>query len=59
MTLSFSTRTVNLLALCLFCFALTLLSGCGGGVPKLTPAEQAEVDKYVKDHGRDSLVSLS
>ena len=56
MTFLFSTRTVNLLSLCLFCLALTLLSGCGG-VSKLTPAEQAEVDKYVKDHGRNSLVS--
>jgi len=40
----------------LFCFAASLLSGCGGeSVPTLTPAEQAEVDKYVKNHGRDAL----
>ena len=36
---------------CLLCFSLTLLSGCGGSVPALTPAEQAEVDKYITDHG--------
>jgi ankyrin repeat protein len=39
----------------LFCLTLTLLSGCGG-VPKLTPVEQAEVDKYIKEHGRSSLI---
>jgi len=33
------------------------MSGCGGEVPKLTPTEKAEVDKYIKDHGkRDAMV---
>ena len=39
----------------LFCFALFLVSGCGGGV-SLTPAEQAEVDKYVAGYGRGAIV---
>ena len=56
MTFQFSSRTANLLVLCLFCFALTLLSGCGSGVPKLTPAEQTEVDKYLEEHGREAIV---
>ena len=49
---------------CLFCFSLTLLSGCGSGggggggtpsAPKLTPAEQAEVDGYIADYGTRAL----
>ena len=43
---------------CLFYTALTILSGCGNGdgfsveaVPKLTPAEQAETDKYITEYG--------
>jgi general secretion pathway protein G len=36
----------------LLCLALSLVSGCG---VSLTPAEQAEVDKYIKAHGRDAL----
>ena len=40
----------------LLCFALLLLSGCGGGVSSFTPAEQAEVDKYVKERGREALI---
>lgn len=44
----------------LFCLALPLLSGCGDGVPsltveQLTPAEKAEVDKFITEHGRDAL----
>ena len=31
------------------------MSGCGGGVPKLTSAEQAEVDKIIATHGRNAL----
>ena len=43
---------------CLFCcLVLPLLSGCGGGTPKLTPAEQAEVDKYIQWHGRDAIAA--
>ena len=34
---------------------LPLVSGCGGGVPSLTPAEQAEVDQYIAAHGTRSL----
>ena len=48
--------TFNLFFVCFFCFLLTLLSGCGGGIPKLTPAEQAEVDGYIREHGRDAMV---
>jgi ankyrin repeat protein len=51
-TLQTTSRT---LFSCILCFALTVLSGCGGGAPKLTPVEQAEVDKYVKEHGADAL----
>ena len=40
----------------LLCLVLPLLSGCGGGVPRLTPAEQAEVDKFMAEHGRDAMV---
>jgi len=40
----------------LLCLILSLMSGCGGGVPKLSPAEQAEVDKILTAHGRSSLV---
>jgi len=46
--------TSKLFFVCLCCFALTLLSGCGG--VKLTPAEQAEVDRYIKEYGRDSML---
>jgi hypothetical protein len=58
--------TFKLFVSCLFCLLLTLLSGCGGGgtgggmftesAPKFTPAEQAEVDKYVANYGRDAIV---
>jgi len=47
--------TFKLFILSLLCLSLTLLSGCGGGTPSLTPAEQAEVDKYIKEYGRDAL----
>jgi ankyrin repeat protein len=40
---------------CLFCFALSLLNGCGGG-GSFTPAEQAEVDKYIAEYGRDAMI---
>ena len=39
----------------LFCLTLCHLSGCGGGV-SLTPAERAEVEKYVANHGTKSLI---
>ena len=48
--------TNKLFVSCLFCFVLVLVSGCGGGVPKLTPAEQAEADKYIKEHGKDAIL---
>jgi hypothetical protein len=49
--------TNKLFVSCLFGIALILVSGCGGGnkVPTLTPAEQAEVDEYVKEGGRDAI----
>ena len=37
---------------CFLCLLLTLLSGCGSG---LTPAEQAEVDKYIENYGTQAL----
>jgi len=40
-------------------FGILLLAGvmgCGEKAPKLTPAEQAEVDKYINEHGRAALV---
>jgi len=52
----------KLFFVCLCCFALTLLSGCGGdgssakAVSSFTPAEQAEVDKYIREQGRDALL---
>jgi len=36
------------------CCELSLLSGCGSHAT-LTPAEQAEVDKYIKEHGRGAI----
>jgi len=55
--------TFKIFLLCLFCFFLTFVVGCGNGgggvfssVPKLTPAEQAEVDRYIREHGRDAIV---
>jgi len=42
----------NLLFSCLFCFALSLLSGCSDG---LSPEERAEVNKYLTAHNRDLL----
>ena len=48
--------TNNLIISFLFCLALPFLSGCGGGLPKLSPAEQAEVDKYIADDGTESLI---
>jgi len=64
MTFPFSRPFFGLFLVCLFCFALSLLIGCGSGggglftesVPTLTPAEQAEVDKYIANSGRDSLI---
>ena len=54
--------TFKLFFLCLFCLSLALVSGCGGSggssaesAPKLTSAEQVEVDKYVQEHGRRAL----
>jgi len=55
-TFKFSQRIVNvngILVSCLLCLALSLVSGCGCG---LSPAEQAEVDKYIKEYGRDALI---
>jgi len=49
--------TFKLFFSCLFCLLLTLVSGCGGGVPSLTPAEQAEVDKYIKEDGRNAIAN--
>ena len=43
--------TSKIFVLCFFGLALFLV-GCGGG---LTPAEQAEVDKYLKEHGRNAI----
>ena len=40
----------------LLCLILPLLSGCGGGAPKLTPAEQAEVDKILAQHGKQAIL---
>ena len=48
--------TIKLFFSCLFCLALTLLSGCGDGVPSLTAVEQAEVDKIVTEHGTAAIV---
>ena len=50
--------TSRFLLPCLFCLALSLLSGCGNKVaaPKLTPAEQAEVDKYITVYGRGAIM---
>ena len=45
----------RLLALTLICMAVPLLSGCGGG-DSFTPAEKAEVDKYIKEHGRSAMI---
>ena len=42
--------TFKFFIVCLCCSALTLLSGCGGGVPKLTPVEQAEANILVAFH---------
>jgi len=56
MTFQFFPRSiVGLLFICSCCFTLTLLSGCGGGTPKLTPAEQADVDGYIMLHGTDAI----
>jgi len=45
---------------CFFCFALTLLSGCGGGlftaVPKLTPAEKEKADQILADNGKNAIL---
>jgi len=48
---------------CLLCLALLMVSGCGGGgslftesVPSLTPAEQAEVDKFIAEHGTGAII---
>ena len=37
--------------------ALPFVSGCGdgGGGGSFTPAEKAEVDKYIKEHGREAI----
>ena len=43
--------TLKLSLSCLVCLSLLFLNGCGGGVPRLTPAEQAEVDKLIAEHG--------
>jgi len=62
MTFQFSRPIGGLLFVCLCCFAMTLLSGCGGGgssaeaVPTLTPAEQAYADKIFAEHGKDALL---
>ena len=40
----------------MLCLILPLLGGCSGK-PSLTPAEQAEVDKYIKEHGRDAIAA--
>jgi len=40
----------------LLCFSLTLLSGCGGGVPSLTSAERAEIDPYLEKHGTSAII---
>ena len=48
--------TLKISLSCLVCLSLLFLNGCGGGVPALTPAEQAEVDRYIERHGRDAIV---
>ena len=55
--------TSNFFVSCLFCLILTFLCGCSGGgglvtetVPMLTPAERADVDKYITKHGTESLL---
>jgi len=61
MTFQFSRTVGRFFFACVFCFALTLLSGCGrgslatGAVPTLTPAEQADVDRYIAQHGRAAI----
>ena len=47
--------TSKIFVSCLFGLVLPLVSGCGGGTPSLTPAEQAEVDKYIADYGTRAL----
>jgi len=52
-TFKLSSRTVvPFLVSCSFCLMLLLVSGCG---TSFTPAEQAEVDKYIKEYGRNAL----
>jgi len=48
--------TFKLFFSCLFCFSLTLLSGCGGGAPSLTSAERAEIDPYLEKHGTSAII---
>ena len=49
--------TSKIFVSCLLCFTLMFVSGCGGsggsltGTHSLSPAEQAEVDKYIADYG--------
>ena len=45
----------SVLVLCFLCLTLSLLSGCGSGVPSLTPAEKAEVDQIIQFSGRNAL----
>ena len=47
--------TFKLFIPCLVCLALLLLSGCAKSLPKLTTAEQAEVDTYIKSYGRHAI----
>ena len=48
--------TSKIFVSCLCCLVLFVVSGCGGGAPKLTPAEQADVDRIIAEHGRDALL---
>jgi len=54
--ISFMQTTFKIFVSFLLCLILPLLSGCGGGAPKLTPAEQAEVDKILAQHGKQAIL---
>ena len=63
----FYTVVNNLFVLCLLCFTVSLLNGCGGGVSNtnavsetpdvpLTPEEQTEADRIITDTGNNALL---
>ena len=52
--------TFKFFASFIFCSTLALVSGCGGvSAPALTPAEQADVDKYMREYGTNALAYFS